>query len=173
VRTTLDSIVNVATLITCCAVLAALGTSAWNVRRSPLPPNAFRAGDRLPAFDGLRLDRANKTLVMVLKHDCHFCAESLPFYKSLRNRRSTVTTAPRPQLVVLTGDDRQTATRYLETNSIEVDGLAIVPTNRLQELRIAGTPTLLLVNHTGLIERVWIGKLDFSGEEEVRQAIGE
>jgi glutaredoxin len=108
---------------------------------------------------------------MVLRHDCHFCAESVPFYKSLRGNRNTDTTSSKPQFIVLTADDHETAMKYIEANELSVDGVVTVPVNRLQELRVAGTPTLLLVDQTGLIQRVWLGKLDSNREAEVRAVV--
>ena len=124
----------------------------------------------MPEFEGLHLNRAETTLVMVLRHDCHFCAESVPFYKSLRKRPAK--TAGTTQFVVLTGDDHETAMHFVETSDLPVDDVVTVARDRLQELRVAGTPTLLLVDHTGLIQRVWLGKLDSNHEAEVRTLVG-
>ena len=41
-------------------------------------------GDRLPAFDGIDWAAHESTLVLALRKGCHFCENSMPFYRRLR-----------------------------------------------------------------------------------------
>jgi len=167
----LETAVNVATLITCTAILVTLGQGLWARAHRPQPIQPFHEGDRLPVFNGLELDGADRTLVMVLRHDCRYCAESLPFYQSLSTRGATHEGKIKRQIAILTGDDPETARHYVSANRLNVSMVVSIPEKQRQDLKVTGTPTLMLVDRAGVIRRLWIGKLDAAGEQEVKLAL--
>jgi len=49
-------------------------------------------------------------------------------------------------------------------------GTARIPNYRsLADVNVSGTPTLLLIDQTGHVLRVWVGKLDENRERDVMQ----
>jgi hypothetical protein len=46
-----------------------------------------------------------------------------------------------------------------------------VVNSSLADIRIAATPTLLLVDQAGRVRNAWVGKLDEKGEKEVETAL--
>jgi hypothetical protein len=58
----------------------------------------------------------------------------------------------------------QQAQAYLKSESVDVDEVVRADFNLL---RIGGTPTLLLVDDHGTVQKVWMGKLNDMKEKEV------
>jgi hypothetical protein len=173
-RPKLDTIVNIATLVTCGAIVVTLVTRARQVPAAPAgsrPVPFFMKGDTVPAFEGLRMQDADRTLLMVLRHDCHFCAESVDFYHRLSASLRAGADHPNVRLIMLTTDDRQTARRYSDEKSLTLDAIVSVPPERARELKVPGTPTLIIVNRKGVIQDMWLGRLDASREAQVVSAL--
>lgn len=101
-----------------------------------------------------------KNVVLVLSTTCHYCKESSGFYRKLvedcRNSHAR-TVAFFPQTP-------QEAQAYLKAEDVQVDE---VKRANFQSLQIGGTPTLLLVDSNGVVQKVWLGKLPEAKEKEV------
>jgi hypothetical protein len=167
----LDIAVNVATLFAAIAVVAVLGQRAWISAHRPTPTPPFQVGESVPAFKGLDVAQSDQTLLMVLRHNCGFCAASVPFYRELGNKFGPAMSNGRTRLVVVTTDDPPTAKEYVRKNQFNVNAIVSVPPSRQSELRILGTPTLLLTDKSGRINRIWSGQLDELHEAEVTTAL--
>ena len=107
-----------------------------------------------------------KTMVLAISTTCHFCNENAPFYDELvsqckKQHVRTIAVLPQPTVE---------AEAYLKDKGIAVDD---VRQAILSGLRINGTPTLLLVDGSGIVRSVWIGKLESSGEKEVLAKLSE
>jgi len=100
-----------------------------------------------------------KNVVLVLSTTCHFCKESSGFYRKLvedcRSHARTVALFPQTS---------QEAQAYLKAEDVQVD--EVIHAN-FQSLQIGGTPTLLLVDSNGVVQKVWLGKLPEAKEKEV------
>ncbi len=59
--------------------------------------------------------------------------------------------------------------KYLETLGVPVGDIQRA---ELASLKIAGTPTLLLVDRRGVVENVWVGQLTDQGEADVLSKTG-
>ena len=112
----------------------------------------------LPENDWSQSDRH---LVLVLQKDCHFCTESAPFYRRLievlAKRKDVQLIAALPHNV---GESKQ----YLDGLSVSINDLRQADPS---SIGVSGTPTLLLVDRTGTITDVWVGKLPPEKEQEV------
>jgi hypothetical protein len=104
------------------------------------------------------------TLVLVLQKGCRFCEESSAFYRRLHDQRSG--SQPR-MLAALPGDKTENA-RYLTEQGVVVDDIVNAS---LSDINVSFTPTLLLVDRSGNVSDVWVGKLDGRKETEVAQRI--
>ena len=56
--------------------------------------------------------------------------------------------------------------RYLRLHGLTVDQIVSVA-----QSRVRGTPTLLLVDRSGVIEAVWLGKVSRDVEQEIISAV--
>ena len=104
------------------------------------------------------------TLVLALQKGCRYCEESAAFYRRLHDQRS----GSHPRMVAVVPGDNTEVARYLSEQKIVVDDIINLP---LSDIKVSGTPTLLLVDRLGHISDVWIGKLDARKENEVTQRI--
>jgi len=131
-------------------------------------PPVYRTGDAIDAVAGVDFKAARRTLVMVVREDCRYCAESLPFYQKLTEAR-----AKNPgqdlRVIVATTDAHETLAAYLRSNRVDVDKVVTIAAGAL---KVPGTPSLLLVDATGRILSFWRGKLPPQQEQEVLRVLG-
>jgi len=99
-------------------------------------------------------------LVFALSTTCHFCAESAPFYRRLVEeckRRHIQTIAVLPQPI----DDSKS---YLQNEGVTMDSIVQSP---LADIDVSGTPTLVLVDASGIARAAWVGALSPEKEQEL------
>ncbi len=129
-------------------------------------PRHVEVGDHLPYIEGVAWG-GQSTLLLAVRKGCHFCEESMPFYRrlvALRDQHRTDT-----QLVAVFPDSEVEARGVLKDARLDNIGLASgVPLSRIN---VTGTPTLLLVDKRGVVSRAWSGELTLDGEEEVLKAL--
>ena len=102
-------------------------------------------------------------LILALRSDCPFCQQSMPFCRRLLARdragaRIVVAAPPRDTGI---GD-------YLAAESVAPDSVVFPAPGALP---VPGTPTLLLVDSSGLVTHAWIGLLNADREREVFDAL--
>ncbi len=71
-------------LVVACAIVS--GEAAFKTYRSLVPPQPvpiYRAGDIIKDMPILDFKGSAQTVLVVTASTCHFCTESMPFYKSL------------------------------------------------------------------------------------------
>jgi hypothetical protein len=125
---------------------------------SKTSPPTIAAGARLTG-QPVNWHDSPKNVVLVLSTTCHFCKESSGFYRKLvedcRNHARTVAFFPQTP---------QEAQAYLKAEDVQVDEIKHADFHLLE---IGGTPTLLLVDNKGIVQKVWLGKLSEAKEKEV------
>jgi hypothetical protein len=109
------------------------------------------------------------TVVLIISKKCHFCTESMPFYSQL--------TALKPldgsDLAIVAGfpagfeTSQQTIDHFRQHGAVPdaaepLDFAAIGPT---------ATPTILLLDQSGAVMNVWVGKLTGNGQKDVIAAV--
>jgi hypothetical protein len=115
-------------------------------------PHAIAVGTPF-ALKDIHWEASRKNLVLALSTTCHYCNESAEFYRRLAKEceaRGVRTIAVLPQ-----------------TKSEAQSYLAEIRQSSLAALEIGGTPTLLLVDGQGKVERVWFGKLPPEKEKDI------
>jgi hypothetical protein len=101
------------------------------------------------------------SVVLQLSSTCHFCNESLPFYKQLMAARETQ--AAKVPILVVSSDAVAVIRKHLEDQQLMVDRVL----HSRMEAFGTGTPTVFIVDSKGVVKRAFIGKLDSSGEKEL------
>jgi hypothetical protein len=133
----------------------------------PSPANSasvprINAGERL-TLPNVDWEQNKKSLVFFLKKDCVYCTESAPFYRQLiaeaakRNVRS---------LAILPNSIGE-AEAYLNYLQLPIEH---VQTGSLPSYKISGTPTVLFVDHKGIVKSVWFGAAP-EREQEMRDRL--
>ena len=107
-----------------------------------------------------------KNLVFAVSTTCHYCTESAGFYRKLVEeckQQHVHTIAVLPQ-------SPAEAQAYLSGEGVTVDEIR---QSDLPTLEVNGTPTLLLIDHAGLVKHVWMGKLPSAKESDVVSTLGQ
>ena len=127
------------------------------------PATAFPSvsvGEKLPLTE-VDWQRNGRTLLLVLQKGCHYCAESAPFYQKVVRQAEQ---SRRVHLIAVLPQAPQEAVDYLCELGVSITD---VRQAKLRTIRVRGTPTVLLVSNTGVVERAWIGRLPADKESEV------
>lgn len=129
-------------------------------------PEAPAVGTVLPALPGYSWDGHSQSLLLALRKGCHFCEDSMPFYRELLKTEKSG--GSKARLVAVLPDSETDATRVVRDAQLDVP---MVAPFQLQEIRVTGTPTVILVDGKGTVEKVWVGEQDAAGQQAIRDAI--
>lgn len=147
---------NVSIIIVAVVIVIAFVRNYFPASKTSFP--AIAAGAMLTG-QPVNWHASPKNVVLVLSTTCHFCKESSGFYRKLvedcRSHARTVAFFPQTP---------EEAQAYLKAEDVQVDE---VKHANFQSLQIGGTPTLLLVDSNGVVQKVWLGKLSEVKEKEV------
>lgn len=148
-------------------IIAALVVSAVLVKQYLLPKSdkttassEVKVGTQLTIPD-VDWGKSRRTLMFVLSKDCRYCTESAAFYQRLVVEKSK---DQKIGLIAFFPQNVEVARKYLIDLGVLVDDIRQV---NPQLPRVSGTPTLILVDGKGTVQRVWVGKLPSSKEAEV------
>src|SRR6185295_17873876 len=118
-------------------------------------------GETLKALQAVLPAGSQRTLVMAIAPGCHFCDESLPFYKTLIAQRDEKGSQVKFIAAVPGEDQKEPETTKFAGAGVTADQMVSVD---FASIKVPGTPTLMLVDKQGKVLNVWIGKLDADGE---------
>ncbi len=119
---------------------------------------SYKAGERFD-IPGLVAAGPGRTLVLVLNTTCRYCNDSLPFYRELQRRKpggSRLLAVSREPSTPAFSDH---LTRHGFAPDSAVAGI------QLPQVRM--TPTMILLNSSAIVERVWEGQLNAEQQKEV------
>ena len=150
-KTKLEAIANVTVIV----VALALGYVVLTRYAASDPvPRSITVGDRLPKVAGIDWNQHRRTLVLALNTGCHYCEESVPFYRKLAQQQRT--DGDDLEMIAVFPNQAETVRRFTAQEDLPIRSVAGVP---LDELGVVATPTLILVNRDGRVERSWVGIL--------------
>jgi hypothetical protein len=161
----IETLANISIIIAALLFCTTLVHEKWLHRPSGLAP-AAQTDNRLQGtnlhIDGVNWESANKTVVIALSTQCHFCRESVPFYKEL----TALPAVKSKRLLVVTVFPQQQgeAESFVKASEIRANIVLSMP---LQTLGTSSTPTLFLVNQAGKVERLWIGVLSPTQQKDL------
>lgn len=158
----LDRIANLAVVIGVAVflTLAARGDFSRHVVKNAHPsPLAAGTSIRLP---GVQWPPSQDTLVLGISATCHFCKDSLPFYRQLAAQLQG-----RVNVVAVLPQEQNEADAFLQRAG--VTGVKVVSQD-LGKIGVYATPTLLLVDSTGKVKDSWVGELDADHQKKLLAA---
>lgn len=158
---TLETITNIAVIIVF-FILAGFFLKTYISNRPQVPS----VGEKLPEVTGYQWQSNPHSLLLVLRKGCHFCEESMPFYRSLYDlERNNNLNA---KMLAVFPDRAEEVNEILRTQNLPIPRM---PQMNVSSLKVSGTPTLILVDQNGKVEKTWVGKLDSAGEQSVVAAL--
>jgi hypothetical protein len=162
----LETLANLSIIVAALMFCATIAKDRWLSK--PASTSGSSAGTESPLkgsqlkLSGVKWDQADKTLVMALSTQCHFCQESAPFYRELT--ASPAVKSKRVAVVTVFPQEQSEAESFVKHSEIRADSVLSMP---LQTLGASSTPTLLLVNRAGKVEKLWIGVLSPSQQKDL------
>lgn len=156
-RRFLEISADVAILIVAIIIVRNFIWSRWQPKRELERPIV---GSKV-SLPGVKWDYGT-TLVLALQKGCRYCEESSAFYRRLRKQRS----GAQPRMLAVVPGDKTEVARYLSAQGVAVDDIINIA---LSDIKVSVTPTLFLVDQSGSVRDVWVGKLDEGKEAEVAQ----
>jgi thioredoxin-related protein len=173
-KSTLDTVANIAIILVCAIAAVVL------VRTHFFPPQQQQAGgpEKGEQFDQLKAvvpAGSNRALVVAVSPGCHFCNDSIPFYKNLIDQRNQKNSGVKFIAAVPASEKPEEAqklvadeTQKFTAGGAQPDGMVNID---FAAIKVPGTPTLMLVDNTGKVLDVWVGKLDAKAEQKVLQTL--
>lgn len=138
-------------------VIVCAMTASILVWRFVVSPGSSRPLANAPVGFNVRLPQVDwalgqRTAVLAMSTQCHFCTESAPFFKDL------IKTAHGRgiRVIAVLPENREDGKRYLSKLNLLVDDVISAPLNRVG---VTGTPTVLVVGPTGLVVDGWVGAI--------------
>jgi thioredoxin-related protein len=150
-------------------VLAVVVGSVFLMDRFASPglgPNEVKVGDQLPGLPAYNWKAHERTLVLALRNGCHFCEDSMPFYRRLAKLEQSNQIGA--HLIAVFPDDPAVVRQVVETQQLMIE---VLPGTELGQVKVQATPTLILVDEQGRVSKVWMGELPAAEEAEVIAAI--
>ncbi len=168
-RSTLDMVANVAIIIVCAiAAFILIRNNFFNKPQAGQRPPEAVVGEKLDALRKVVPAGTDRALVVAVAPTCHFCTESMPFYKRLLEERDQKGSKTKVIAAVPREEARAEEQRTMDSAGVKPDAMVVVD---FQNIKVPGTPTILLVDNEGKVLDVWVGKQDSSGEDEILKTL--
>jgi thioredoxin-related protein len=166
-----DTAANIAIIVVCAiAAVVLIRNQFFPPRPGPPPggPPMVEKGDRLEPLKAVVPAGTNRVLVVAVSPGCHFCNESMPFYKQLLDERNQKSSPIKFIAAVPTESAKAEESQKFATAGAQPDNLVHLD---FAAIKVPGTPTLMLVDNQGKVLDVWVGKLDERGQKEVLEVL--
>lgn len=170
-KSTLDTIANIAIILVCVIAGFILVRNNFfapqNQAGGPRPPE-IEVGEKHEALARVVPAGADRALVVALSPGCHFCDESMPFYKRLVEERNQKGSNVKVVAAVALEESKAAEEQKLSSAGVNPDAVVVVD---FETTKLRGTPTIVLVDNQGEVHEVWVGKQPSSGEEEILEVL--
>lgn len=125
---------------------------------------SIKPGTKL-SVQNVDFGKSEKNLLLVFSTSCKYCTESIPFYRRLVERNAV---EKKVNMVAAFAQEPSEAAKYLIEKNLSVD--QIIRTDG-SEIKVRGTPTLILTDKNGTVLESWAGKLSPEKENEVAERV--
>jgi len=161
----LETAANIAIIVAALAAATVLTARAIRPAGADVAtPKGISVGAKL-SMPKLDWQANGNTLLVAVAKGCHFCSESAPFYKRVIEQASSRSNL---KIVAIFPDEESEGRNYLSSLGLEMPETRRLP---LDQIGVQGTPTLILVNGSGVATQVWVGKLPPEKESEVLEKL--
>lgn len=162
----LEVATNVAVLLVALAVLGVFASNYFSRRSTPQLHAGIQKGQVFAQVSGINYSTSSQTLLIAMSTRCHYCAESIPFYKQLAEAQRT---NGRPtRIVAVFPNTEEEVRQYTQQNKLALDTISGV---NLETLKISGTPTAVLIDSDGKVSDFWVGKQPPEVEQQILKAV--
>lgn len=117
-------------------------------------------GEKISAPHGYDWRNHDQTLVVAVRQGCVYCERSYPLYRRLEGLEHD--NHLKAHMLIVMPDDPANEAAVLKSQGISSQS---VPSTVLNDIKVSGTPTLLLVDANGRLLQSWVGELEPSKAE--------
>jgi peroxiredoxin len=162
----LEIATNVAVLLVAVVVLSVFAWNYFTRRSMPQIQAGLQKGQVFGQVLGINYHDTPQTLLIAMSTKCHYCTESLPFYRQLAEAQRT--NGRSTHIVAVFPNREEEVRQYAQQNNLDLDTIAGV---NLATLNISGTPTAVLIDSSGRISDFWVGKQPEDTEKQIIRAV--
>jgi hypothetical protein len=174
-KSKLDTLANIAIIVVCAIAAAVLVRNQFFPPRPPGAPPQAEKGETYAQLKGVVPAGSSRALVVAVQPGCHFCNDSMTFYKQLLDQRNQKASQVKFIAAVPANDKPEDAKKLVDDESAKFAAVGAQPDSMVNldfaAVKVPGTPTLMLVDNNGKILNVWVGKLDPGTEKEVLKTL--
>lgn len=167
-KSSLDTIANIAIILVCAIAAFVLIRNQFFPPRPPGAPEEAKKGEQFAQIKDVLPAGTSKALVVAVQPGCHFCNDSMPFYKRLLDERNQKNSPVKFIAAVPAEEAKAEETQKFAAVGAQPDHMVKID---FSSIKVPGTPTLLLVDNQGKVLDVWVGKLDSDKEKEVLEVL--
>jgi peroxiredoxin len=163
-----DQVANLAFTVCCIGLLAIAVTRYWPAEQAKKEAHAkegFLAEGTPDPFALARSEPARPLLPVFISSDCHVCTDSLPFYKRLADRAAR--SSGKTELIFVSMEPEEHVSAYLRAAGIANVRIASVG----RPPGISGTPSILMLDGAGRVQRSWAGRLGRQQERDIENLL--
>ncbi len=129
--------------------------------------SAYAVGERVPPLNGVDFATSDRVLIAFIASNCQFCINSAPLYRAVGKERDREGSAL--QFVIAGREPIERLQAFAVRYHVRADRLVSVVTNHV---KIRMTPTLVLLDRSGIVQAVWTGEQPGARGEAILQRLG-
>jgi thioredoxin-related protein len=167
-KSSLDTVANIAIILVCAIAAVVLIRNQFFPPAAPPRPGQAEKGETLAPLKQALPAGTERAMVVALSPTCHFCNESMPFYKKLIDERNSKSSPVKVIAAVPSDEAIKEENQKFSAAGVKPDQVIKMD---FAAIKVPGTPTVLHVDSNGKILDVWVGKQDASGEKKILKAL--
>lgn len=167
-KSSLDTVANIAIILVCAIAAFVLIRNQFFPPRPPGAPPQVEKGERFEQLKAVVPAGSQKALVVAVSPTCHFCNDSMPFYKRLIDERNQKGSPVKFVAAVPSEQAKAEEAQKFASAGAQPDSMVHLD---FSSIKVPGTPTLLLVDNNGKVLDVWVGKQDEKGEKDILEVL--
>ena len=167
-KSSLDTVANIAIIVVCAIAAVVLIRNQFFPPRPPGVPEGAKKGEQFAQIQQVLPAGTDKALVVAVQPGCHYCNDSMPFYKRLLDERNQK--GSQVKFIAAVPADEAKAEELQKFAAVGAKPDDMVKLD-FASVKVPGTPTLMLVDNTGKVLDVWVGKLEADKEKEVLEVL--
>ena len=170
-KSALDTVANIAIILVCAIAAFVLIRNQFfpaPAQRPPGSPPQVEKGERFDQLKAVVPAGTNRALVVAASPTCHFCNDSMPFYKKIIDQRNQKGSPVKFIAAVPAEQAKAEEAQKFASAGAQPDSMVQID---FSSIKVPGTPTVLLVDNNGKVLDVWVGMLDEDRQEDVLEVL--